>query len=300
MPQIRTGTQRLYAADASGAQRLDFHPSLGTASRVIDLVAPGVYEGLRTFQHTRFFGLRSHIERLERSIAGFPAPLDYSRDRFLAALDAAARDAAEDYDREARIRIDVAAAPAAALGTDSNILIATSPYPGVPDHVVENGAYLRTACGLTRPYPAVKTSNFIPLREAWIQAHGDPDAYEHLMLGTDGEVLEGTQSNLVLVRDGAVYAPPSGVLPGVTMGAVLDLAKEDGLEVRREFVRFAELESCDEAFMTTSVRSVVPVSRIDDVAFPNGGPITRRLSELYDALTAADAVPVADLASARY
>lgn len=300
MPTIETSEQRLYAATPEGARRLDLHPAIGSASRAIDLVPPGVYEGLRTFGGTGFFGLRSHLERLERSIAGFGAPLEYERESFVRTLDAVARDAAEAYDCEARIRIDVAAGPATALGSDSNILVAATPYRGLPDHVIADGAYLRTACGLARPDPAVKTSNFIPLREAWIQAHGDPSAYEHVMLGPEGELLEGTQSNLVLVRDGAVVAPPSGVLPGVTMGAVLDLAAENGIEVRREFVRFAELESCDETFITTSVRSVVPVSRIDDRTFPNGGPVTRRLAELYDALSESDAVPAPDHAGARY
>lgn len=300
MSTTKTSEHRLYAATPEGARLLDLHPALGTASRAIDLVPPGVYEGLRTFGRTRYFGLRTHLERLERSIAGFGEPLEYDRAAFVRTLDAVAHDAARVLDCEARVRIDVAAGPATALGSESNVLIAVSPYRGLPAHVTERGAVLRTACGLSRPKPAVKTSNFIPLREAWIRAHGDVDAYEYVMVGPEGELLEGTQSNLVLVRDGAVVAPPSGVLPGVTMGAVLDLAAEDGIEVRREFVSFAGLDSCEEAFITTSVRSVVPVSRIDEKTFPNGGPLTRRLSRLYDALTAADAVPAPDHATARY
>lgn len=300
MPTIDTSEHRLYAATPEGARLLDLHPALGTASRAIDLVPPGVYEGLRTFERTRFFGLRTHLERLERSIAGFGGPLEYDRAAFVRTLDAVAHDAARVFDCEARVRIDVAAGPATALGSDSNVLVAVSPYRGLPAHVTEHGAVLCTACGLSRPDPEVKTSNFIPLREAWIRAHGDADAYEHVMVGPEGELLEGTQSNLVLVRGGAVVAPPSGVLPGVTMGAVLDLAAEQGIEVRREFVTFAELGDCEEAFITTSVRSVVPVSRIDERTFPNGGPMTRRLSALYDALTAADAAPASDHATARY
>lgn len=292
--------QRLYGATERGAALLDLHPALGSASRAIDMVPPGVYEGLRTFGRTKFFGLRSHLERLERSIAGYRQPLRYDRSAFVDALAAAARDATEAFDSEARIRIDVAAGPAAALGTEANVLIAATPYRGLPAHVVEEGAYLHTACGLARPDPDVKTSDFIPLREAWIQAHGDPDAYEHLMLGPDGEILEGTQSNLVLVKDGALFAAPSRILAGVTMRAAFDLAREDGIEVRREFVPFAELGTFDEAFMTTSVRSIVPVSRIDDQRFPNGGPVTRRVAELYDALAEADAVPALEYERARY
>ena len=284
--------QRLYAADPThGAVQLDVHPAFGSASNAISSLAPGVYEGLRTFERSKFFGLRTHLDRLKDSVAGFRVPLQYDEDALVEALHAVALDGTAAFDAEARIRVDICASPATAFGSDSNILLALSPYRGLPKDVLENGAYLRTACGLTRPDPAVKTSDFIPLREAWITAHGDPSAYEHLMLSPEGAVLEGTQSNVCLVRDGAVYAAPSGVLPGVTQRTVLALARENGIEVREEFVPFSDVAHCQEAFMTTSVRNVVPISRIDDHRLAIPGPVTAKLGALYDAYSAADAVP---------
>lgn len=283
--------QRLYAADPSeGAVLLDFHPAFGSASNAISSLPPGVYEGLRTFERRKFFGLRTHLDRLQRSVKGFLVPLEYDEDALVNALDAVATEAAEIFDAEARIRVDICAGPATAFGSSSNLLLAVSPYRGLPREVRERGAYLQTACGLRRPDPEVKTSNFIPLREAWIAAHGSPDAYEHLMLSPDGEILEGTQSNICLVKDGAVYAAPKGVLPGVTQRTVLALARESGIEVRDEFVPFGDLSQFQEAFMTTSVRNVVPISRIDEHRFAVPGPITAKLAALYDAYSAADAV----------
>jgi branched-subunit amino acid aminotransferase/4-amino-4-deoxychorismate lyase len=248
----------------------------------------------------KFFGLRSHIERLRASVAGFGRALSFDEEEFVAALSAAAADATAVFDSETRIRIDVAAEPAAHFGTKSNVLLAVTPYRGLPEDVRANGAFLRTAPGLARPDPAVKTSNFIPLREAWIAAHGDGKAYEYVMLNGDRMILEGTQSNLGFVKAGAVYFTPRDILPGVTQRAVIDLAREAGIEVRMEFVPLAELGGFDEAFMTTSVRSVVPVGRIDDIEFARNGQVTRELSALYDALTARDAVAARDRASARY
>lgn len=299
-PSSTLSEERLYGASPSGAERLDFHPALGSASGAINAVPPGVYEGLRTFDRRKFFGLKTHLERLEDSVRGFRLPLEYDEETFVAALDSAAKDATAAFDSEARVRIDVTAAPAEVLGTSSNVLIAMTPYRGLPETIVGDGAYVRTAPGLARPTPGVKTSDFIPLREAWINAHGDPDAYEHIMLNKDGALLEGTQSNFVLVKDGALYGAPSGILPGVTMRSVYALARELGLEVKLEFVAASDLGSFDEAFMTTSVRSVVPISRVDEFTYPNGGPVTRRLSEAYEALTADDAAEVGDRRSARY
>ncbi|MEM9380183.1 MAG: aminotransferase class IV [Planctomycetota bacterium] len=300
MPLVLQSEQRLYGASHDGAALLSFHPAFGSASRAIDHVAPGVYEGLRTFGRSRFFGLRSHLDRLRDSIAGFRVPLEFDEETLVAALAAAAADATEAFDAEARVRVDVAAEPADALGSPSNLLLAVTPFRGLPEAIVREGATMRSVPGLRRPDPAVKTSDFILLREAWIAAHGDADAYEHLMLSDDGSVLEGTQSNLVLVRDGALYTAPSGVLPGVTLRAALDVARADGIDVRLEFTPFAEIDSFDEAFMTTSVRSIVPVSRIDDVSFQHVGPVTERVGALYDALADREAVEPSLRARAAY
>lgn len=293
--------ERLYSAcPENGARLLEFHPALKSASNAISQMPPGVYEGLRTFDRTKYFGLRTHLDRLKDSVDGFRTPLGYDEDALVAALHAAALDATAAFDSEARVRVDVCAAPATALGTESNILLAVTPYRGLPKDIEDNGAYLKTACGLTRPFPGVKTSDFIPLREAWITAHGDAAAYEHLMLNPDGALLEGTQSNVCYVKDGTVYASPSGILPGVTQRAVLALARENGIEVREEFVLFKDLKGFDESFMTTSVRSVVPISRIDEIRFAVPGPVTAKLSALYDALSASDAVIAPDNRSAKY
>ena len=292
--------QLLFSCTADGARPLAFHAAIGSASRAIDLVQPGVYEGLRTFERRRFFGLRTHLDRLRASAAGFKTPLAYDEEVLVAGLQAAAASATAAFDSEARLRVDVAAAPATAFGCESSLLIAATPFRGVPAPLLRDGATVRTAPGLRRPDPAVKTSDFIPLREAWITAHGDPDAYEHVMLSEDGMLLEGTQSNLVLVRGGELFHAPHGVLPGVTVRAVLDLAREAGLTVHDEFVPLSDLPSIDEAFMTTSVRSVVPIRSIDERHFPAPGPVTRELAALYDTLTETDAVESTERESARY
>ncbi|MEM6671646.1 MAG: aminotransferase class IV [Planctomycetota bacterium] len=300
MSPLKTSEQRLYGATPTGAELIDFHPAFGSASRALDHIAPGVYEGLRTFGRSRFFGLKNHLRRLRDSIEGFAQPLEYDEDALITALVAAAKDATAAFDSEARIRVDVAAEPARVFGNSSNILIAATPFRGLPEPVVRDGAYINCIPGLRRPDPRVKTSNFIPLREAWIAAHGDVDAYEHLMVDGDGNVLEGTQSNLVLVKGSAVYSPPEGILPGVTLAAVLGLARDAGFEVHEVFTPFSEIGDFDEAFMTTSVRSVVPVSRIDDVRFEVVGPVTKRLQGLYDALAEEHAVEPARFAEAAY
>ena len=300
MPTETTRDQILFIGDSSGATAVEFPAAFGTASKALDVVSPGVYEGLRTFERSLFFGLRTHLTRLRESAAHFKTPLHYDEESLVRALESAARQATDAFDAEARLRLDVAAGSAATFGGEGSMLIAASAYRGPRGDVRTHGARLQTAPGLRRPNAAVKTSDFIPLREAWINAHGDPEAYEHIMLSQDGMVLEGTQSNVVLVRDGEVYHAPSGVLPGVTVRAVIDLARAAGIPIQERFVDVSDLSSFDEAFMTTSVRSVVPIQSIDDVHFGAPGPLTMRLSMLYDELTTSDAVAPSARELARY
>jgi len=79
----------------------------------------------------------------------------------------------------------------------------------------------------------------------------------------------------------------------VTRGLVMRAAGELGLEAREVAVRATDLERLEEAFFTTSVRSVVPVVSIADIPLGDGRPgrNTRRLMEAYAGICTAGARP---------
>ena len=102
-------------------------------------------------------------------------------------------------------------------------------------------------------------------------------ADDALFLGEGEIVLEATTSN-IWWRDGDVLTTPSvaaGVLPGVTRGAVGELARRAGYRVREgEFTLPALLRS-DEAFTSSAVREIVPVVSIDDRELGRGDAASR-------------------------
>lgn len=112
-------------------------------------------------------------------------------------------------------------------------------------------------------------------------------AGEGLYVTRDGEVTEGTTSNLFVVERGVLLTPPrqSGVLGGVTRDLVLGLARRLGLAVREEPLRTARLRRAAEVFVTASTIEVLPVVRLDGRRVGSGtpGPVTRRLQEAYGA-----------------
>jgi len=114
--------------------------------------------------------------------------------------------------------------------------------------------------------------SFAARREA--ERVGADDA---LLVGA-GRVLEGATANVWWRRDGELCTPAvrPGVLPGVTRGLVLSLepAREGDFEP-------AELLAADEAFMTSSIREVMPVVAVDGIAIGDGrpGPAAARLQD---------------------
>jgi len=103
------------------------------------------------------------------------------------------------------------------------------------------------------------------------ESKGDDDA---LFVSSDGTVLEGTTAN-VWWRDGDELFTPSlelGILPGVTRGALLEVAAERGTRVREGTFPLEWLLAADEAFASSSIREVMPVASIDGRQIGDGRP----------------------------
>jgi len=112
-------------------------------------------------------------------------------------------------------------------------------------------------------------------------------ASEGLYVRRDGEVTEGTTSNLFIVSGGVLVTPPreSGVLGGVTRDLVLRLARRLGLPAREAPLDVARVRGAAEVFVTASTIEVMPVVRLDGrrVGAARPGPLTRRLQDAYRA-----------------
>jgi branched-chain amino acid aminotransferase len=111
---------------------------------------------------------------------------------------------------------------------------------------------------------------------------------EAVLLDTARHLAEATTSNLFLVVAGELRTPPvtCGILPGITRGAIADIAGRLGIAVREEALWPDAIGRADEAFLTSSLREVVPLVAVDGQRVGAGmpGPLTRRLLDEYRAL----------------
>jgi len=105
----------------------------------------------------------------------------------------------------------------------------------------------------------------------------DAGADEAIRLDPDGNVIEAATSNVFAVIDGTVVTPPvdTGALPGIVRRRVLELHP-----VRVRTLSRRELVDADEVFLTSSIKGVIAVNRLDNE--PRAvGPLTTRIAGAY-------------------
>jgi branched-chain amino acid aminotransferase len=117
-----------------------------------------------------------------------------------------------------------------------------------------------------------------------------------LMLDLDGHVTEGPGFNVFVVKHGALFAPPDGILMGITRQTVFELAAEHGIPARDAQMTAYDLYAADEVFLTSTAGGIMPLVEIDGRPIGDGkpGPVSQRIHGLYWALreSGRDGTPV--------
>jgi branched-chain amino acid aminotransferase len=260
-------------------------PSLSALDRGFTL-GDGLFETMRA-QEGVVFRLDAHLDRLcaGTGLLGIPLPVDL-RDQ----VAAAAHGDGEYRNASIRLTVSRGAAPpglAPPASAEPTVTIVAQPVvrPRVPEPIVavmasgRRNEHALTAGVKTLAY----TESVVALAQA--RAAGADDA---IFLDTAGHVSGATASNLFAVIDDVLVTPPlaCGVLPGITRAAVLELARALGITAVQREMAEPELAAASEIFLTSSIREIAPVVRIETTAVGTGqhGPVTVRVVEAYRAL----------------
>jgi branched-subunit amino acid aminotransferase/4-amino-4-deoxychorismate lyase len=145
--------------------------------------------------------------------------------------------------------------------------------------IYARGFRLMTATG--EPRQALKSLNYlgnIRAKRAAFAAGYD----ETVFVDAHGHVLEGATTNVFAVRDRVVWTPPlsRGILPGVMRARVIGMLEPAGL--REDDLGLADLRKADEVFVTNALLGIMPVARVDEVAYDLGGnTVTRSLRKRF-------------------
>ncbi|MEW2049983.1 aminodeoxychorismate lyase [Streptomyces sp. NPDC005476] len=238
-------------------------------------VGDGIFETVKTVDGTTF-ALTRHLDRLTRSARGLGLP-DPDHDEVRRACAAVVE---ADPVPLGRLRITYTGGHGP-LGSDRG--------DQGPTLVVALGATARRADStavITVPWTrnergaltGLKTTSYAENVVALARAH-QHDATEALFANTVGQLCEGTGSNVFVVLDGEIHTPPlaSGCLAGITRELTVEWtgARESDLPLD-------VLERAEEVFLTSTLRDVQAVHRVDGRELPGTpGPVTAKAMRIF-------------------
>lgn len=114
----------------------------------------------------------------------------------------------------------------------------------------------------------------------------DQDAEEAILI-RDGQITEGTASNVFVLLEGVLLTPPKShdLLPGITRDVILELAHNNGLSAEERNIPVQLLSEVSEVWISSSTREIVPVIEINGrpVGIGEPGPLWKKMNVLYQA-----------------
>lgn len=105
------------------------------------------------------------------------------------------------------------------------------------------------------------------------QYAAENDAFETIQF-RDGVLTEGSSSNVWVVKDGVLAAPPRShkILEGIRYGLIETLAQEGGIRFEAREISEAELRAADEIIVSSATKEVLPVTQLDGQPIGEGRP----------------------------
>ncbi len=249
------------------------------------LFGDSVFETIRTYGGVPF-ALDEHITRLARSAARVYIDLPVATETIQAEVLRAVREAAND---ESFIRVmvtrghgEIALPPQVASHPVRVVLV--TPLNPPPAEAYARGVrvltYRTQRVADATDAVGAKVANYLVSVLAMRDAR-KVGAVEALIVDGNGHVVEGATSNVFAVIDGQLVTPPedAGILLGITRATLLDVARSEGMDPVLRPLPVEELTAAAEVFISSSIRELLPVVRIDDSPVGSGepGPVTERL-----------------------
>src|ERR1043165_2142832 len=244
----------------------------------------GVYEVIPVYDGAMLRG-REHFERLQRSMDEIRLVNPHTVDEWL--------DASEELlahhpgNQSLYIQVTRGVPPkrdhVLPQGLKPTVFMMTYPLASPSRDQVENGVKCITSPDFRWEKCNIKSTSLLGNVLAR-QLSADVGATETILL-REGMLTEASASNVFVVRDGVVAAPPRDhlILLGITYDLLVRLAAEGALKLEIRAIPEAELRSADEIWLSSSTKEVLAVTTLDGKPVGSGkpGPVFKRMHALY-------------------
>lgn len=244
------------------------------------LFGDAVYEVVRSY-HGRLWALERHLLRLQRSLSGIDVHgVDVGE--IGRAMEEAFR-RSEFPNALVYLQITRGVAPRKHVyGSDlkPTVLVQVRDItPMIPPEVFEGVAAV-TLPDMRWRRCDIKSTNLLPNVLAQTEARRR-GAYEAILVDAEGYITEAASMSVFCVENGVLLTTPLGVeiLPSISRGIVIEIAREEGVPLREEWVTRERFRHAEEVFLASTGHEVCPVIKLDGEPVGEGkpGPITTRL-----------------------
>jgi D-alanine transaminase len=244
----------------------------------------GVYEVIPVYGGVALRA-REHFERLQRSMDEIRLENPHTVDEWIAIV--AKLLAHHPGDRSVYIHVTRGVAPkrdhVLPKGLKPTVMLMAFPLATPSKEVVENGVACVTARDFRWEKGNIKSISLLGNVLAR-QISADVGATETILF-RDGMLTEASASNVFIVKDGVVLAPPGNnlILLGITYDLLVRLAAEGTVRHEIRPVTEPEVRGADEVWLTSSTKEVLAVTSLDGKPVGNGRPgaVFKRMHALF-------------------
>lgn len=262
----------------------DFMPIEEARIPVLDrgfIFGDGVYEVIPVYSR-RPFRLTEHLRRLQHSLDGIRITNPHSDAEWSDLLTRLiAGNEGDDQYLYLHITRGVAKRDHAfPKGVAPTVFIMSNPLLTPPKELLASGVAAITASDNRWLRCDIKAISLLPnvlLRQMAV----DVGAVETVLL-RDGFMTEGAASNIFVMKDGMLLAPPKNhlMLPGITYDVVLELAAAHDIPCEVREISEYEVRTAQELLLTSSTKEIMPITRLDGKPVGDGSP-GRMFAQLY-------------------
>jgi D-alanine transaminase len=266
-----------------------FMPIADAKVSVLDrgfIFGDGVYEVIPVYSR-RAFRMAEHLKRLQHSLDSIKLPNPHSESEWTDILnELIKRNEPEDQYLYLHITRGVAKRDHAFPNppVPPTVFVLSNPLTTPPAEQLQNGINCITVVDNRWLRCDIKAIALLPnvlLRQAAVEA----GCAEAILIRDDAFLTEGAASNIFVVKNGKLLAPPKDnlMLPGITYDVILELAAANGIPCEVRKVTKAEVFSADELLLTSSTKEVLAITTLDGKPVGNGKPgaMFARLHPLY-------------------
>ncbi len=234
----------------------------------------GLFETMRGYRG-HVFAIDRHLERLKKGCEYTGLPFPEGVETTIEAL----LEMNGLRGRDSYIRITITRGD----GKRPTLLIHCRPLPISVERKRRGMKGLLFTVERGRTLAPLKTTSYLLMRSIRIEAER-AGKDEGILIDSKGEVLEGSYTNLFLVKEGKVLTPPlsSPILPGITRGIVVELLREAGVQCVEGPVYREDLFRAEEVFLTSSLIEVAPLVELEGRDIGGGDrEVTGMVQEAY-------------------